>query len=53
MIKRVTKLGNKLFVPIIILNAMVIGAVFYNRGKLDAQAELEAVKEATKEAVKA
>ena len=42
-----------MFVPIIILNVMAIGAVFYNHGKLDALAELEAVKDAAKEVVEA
>ena len=53
MIKYVAKVADKLFVPIIILNLMAIGSVFYNRGKLDALAELETVKEAAKEVVDA
>ena len=53
MIKYVVKVADKLFVPIIVLNMMAIGSVFYNRGKLDALADMEAVKEAAKEVVEA
>ena len=40
MIKTVAKMVDKLRVPIIVMNLLVIGATFYKQGKLDAIAEL-------------
>ena len=45
MYKYIAKVADKLFAPIIILNIAAIASVFYNRGKLDAMVELEAMKE--------
>lgn len=51
MIKQIAKVADKLFVPVVILNMMVIGSMFYNRGKLDAMADMETVKETAKEVI--
>ena len=40
MIKTVAKMVDKMRVPIIVMNLLVIGATFYKQGKLDAIAEL-------------
>ena len=45
MIKNIVKAVEKLYIPIILLNVAAFGSVFYNRGKLDAIAELSAVVE--------
>lgn len=45
MIKHIVKTVEKLYIPIIMLNVAAIGSVFYNRGKLDAMAELSAITE--------
>ena len=42
MIKNIVKAVEKLYIPIIMLNVAAIGSVFYNRGKLDAIAEIAA-----------
>ena len=46
MIKRIAKLADKLFLPIVLLNIAAIGSVFYNRGKLDVMDDLKAATEA-------
>lgn len=40
MIKTVAKMVDKMRVPIIVMNLLVIGAAFYKQGKVDAIAEL-------------
>ena len=51
MIRFVTKVVDKLLIPIVILNVAAIGAVFYNQGKTDAITELEVAKEKETEEV--
>jgi uncharacterized protein (DUF2164 family) len=46
MIKFVTKVVDKLLIPIVILNIAAIGSVFYNQGKADAIREANVVEEA-------
>lgn len=45
MFKFVTKVADKLYVPILLLNMAAIGAMFYNHGKADAIAEMTKVVE--------
>ena len=45
MFKFVSKVADKLFVPIVLLNMAAIGAMFYNHGKADAIAEMNKVVE--------
>lgn len=52
MIKFVTKLVDKLFIPIVALNIAAIGAVFYNQGKQDAINEANTM-ETAKETINA
>lgn len=40
MFKFVSKVADKLYVPIMLLNMAAIGAIFYNHGKADAIAEM-------------
>lgn len=42
MIKFVSKMMDKLFVPLIVLNVAAVASMFYNRGKMDAIVELNA-----------
>jgi hypothetical protein len=44
MFKFVTKVADKLYIPILLLNMAAIGAMFYNHGKADAITEMNAVK---------
>ena len=43
MIKFVTKMVDKLLIPIVVLNIAAIGTVFYNQGKQDALKETTVV----------
>ena len=43
MIKNVVKMVDKIRVPIIVMNLLVIGATFYKQGKLDAISELSKI----------
>lgn len=45
MFKFVSKVADKLFVPIMLLNVAAIGAMFYNHGKVDAITEMSNVVE--------
>lgn len=45
MFKFVTKVVDKLSIPIMLLNMAAIGAMFYNHGKVDAIAEMTKVVE--------
>ena len=41
MIKTVTKMVDKMRLPIIVMNLLAIGAAFYKQGKIDAIAEID------------
>lgn len=48
MIRFVTKVVNKLTLPLVIMNIAAIGAIFYKQGKIDAVNELKEIDSATK-----
>lgn len=45
MFKYVSKVMDKLYLPVLLLNMAAVGAIFYNRGKVDAIVELNTAKE--------
>lgn len=48
MIKFVSRLSDKMMLPLVIMNIAAIGAIFYKRGKLDAISELDKINSETK-----
>jgi len=48
MIKFVSKVVDKMTLPLVIMNIAAIGAMFYKQGKLDAISELNAINSEAK-----